>query len=303
MSDVSNEPEVPVLDVETATRPLSVGERLQAAREAKGMKLADLAQTMKLSVRQLEALEAGNWQALPGVTFVRGFVRNYARMVDIDPTPLMAELEGALVREKPNLALPESAPVSMPQGGPAERRDYAFALAGLLLVLVAAGLYWLAPNDLVSWRDRLQSMISSFSQPAAVPPAPPVEEPVAVLPPGASVMDTLHPQNVEPSADAAAPATGEPPVAPAAAVEAAKPVGDATLLINVSKESWVEVRDRNGNVLLSQRVPDQSERRLDGQGPFVMVLGNAPGVKVSFKGKEVDLAPHTKGDVARLTLE
>ncbi|HRE18252.1 MAG TPA: helix-turn-helix transcriptional regulator, partial [Rhodocyclaceae bacterium] len=211
MSEVINAPEVPLLDIETA-QPLSVGAQLKAAREAKGLKLADLAQSMKLSVRQLEALEVDNWQALPGVTFVRGFVRNYARLVELDPAPLMTVLEGVLSKERPNLALPESAPVSMPQGGPVERRDYAFALFGLALVLLAVLAYLLLPHDLDDWRGRLQATVSSFSQSAPKPVAAPVVEQEAVLPPGATVLETLHPQN--PDAPADTPAVASPAVLP-----------------------------------------------------------------------------------------
>jgi cytoskeleton protein RodZ len=309
MTEVMTEGEIPVLESEPA-RPLTVGEQLRTAREAKAIKIADLAQSMKLGVRQLEALEAGDWQALPGATFVRGFVRNYARLVGVDPLPLMTQLDGLLEQAAPKLALPQSTPASMPNNGPVQRRDYAFALGGLLFVLFAAGLYLLAPADLSAWRESLMSIVAGDPKPAEPTPMPVVAGDAAetVLPPGASVQETLNPQSVLPAdtpvAESAAPATDASPL-PAStpvAAEPAKATG-AGLQISVKKESWVEVRDRNGNVLLSQRVPDGSERLLEGNGPFVVVLGNAPGVALNFKGKAVDLAPHTKGDVARLTVE
>jgi len=321
MSEVHTESDLPVLDA-PAEVPLTVGQRLRQAREARGMQLADLAQSMKLGMRQIEALETGDWQALPGSTFVRGFVRNYARLVELDPTPLMAQLDGVLEQKRPNLALPASAPAAMPAPGGNERRDYAVAFSGVALVLIAVLLYLLFPGDLSAWRLQLQSLVSGLEQ-TAEPVAVTVEPPVSVLPPGASVQETLHPGLATEGADAAsavpaapvAAADGLVPAPPEAAAatagETATPAAapptltaaTAGLVIRVSKESWVEVRDRNGNVLLSQRVPDASERLLEGSGPFAVVLGNAPGVTLKFKGKDVDLTPHTKGDVARLTLE
>lgn len=292
--------EIPVLEAE-APRSLTVGEQLRAAREAKGLKLDDLAQSMKLGVRQLEALESGDWQALPGATFVRGFVRNYARLVGLDAQPMMEQLDAVLDRATPKLTLPESMPATMPGNGPVQRRDYAFAFGGLLFVLAALLVYLLAPTDLGAWRDGLVAMVAGEAKPVDPPAAvePAATEPV--LPPGATVQETLNPQSVVatetvPVADAAA----EP--APVVATDASKPAS-AGLLVRVKKESWVEVRDRNGNVLLSQRVPDGADRQVEGNGPFAVVLGNAPGVSLTFRGKDVDLAPHTKGDVARLTLE
>lgn len=323
MSEVHTESDLPVLDT-PAEVPLTVGECLRQAREARGLQLADLAQSMKLGMRQIEALEAGDWQALPGATFVRGFVRNYARLVDLDPAPLMAQLDGVLEQKHANLALPESAPATMPAPGGNERRDYAVVFSGLALVVIAVLLYLFFPGDLSAWRMQLQSLVSGLQQ--TTEPVT-VDAPVSVLPPGASVQETLHPALAggetdiavdTPVASAAIDGTaavtaGLMPAAPAAGVEVTTQAALATsaplssttagLLIRVSKESWVEVRDRNGNVLLSQRVPDASDRLLEGNGPFVIVLGNAPGVALKFKGKDVDLVPHTKGDVARLTLE
>jgi cytoskeleton protein RodZ len=72
---------------------LGVGTALKAARERAGMSLGEVADRLKLSIRQLEAIEHDDFQQLPGATFVRGFVRNYARFLRLDPEPLMARLE------------------------------------------------------------------------------------------------------------------------------------------------------------------------------------------------------------------
>ena len=63
------------------------------------------------------------------------------------------------------------------------------------------------------------------------------------------------------------------------------------------------MRDRDNKVVFSQRSPAGSEHAVGGQGPFSLVIGNAAGVKLFWRGQVVDLAPHTKGEVARLTLE
>ena len=83
MSEQVNTPEGVSEDVVVMSGP-PVGEQLRLAREARGLEVADIAQTLKLGPRQVEALEAGDWKGLPGNTFIRGFVRNYARLVQID---------------------------------------------------------------------------------------------------------------------------------------------------------------------------------------------------------------------------
>ena len=76
--------------------PQSVGQALRQAREARQLPLADVARALKLGERQLTALESDQWSELPGATFVRGFVRNYARLLALDAAPLMETLDQQL---------------------------------------------------------------------------------------------------------------------------------------------------------------------------------------------------------------
>ncbi|MBP6189855.1 MAG: helix-turn-helix domain-containing protein, partial [Azonexus sp.] len=94
-----------------------VGEQLRLAREARGLEVADIAQTLKLGPRQVEALEAGDWKGLPGNTFIRGFVRNYARLVQIDQAALMTLLDGVLEVPVNSLGVSEMTPAAMPHSG------------------------------------------------------------------------------------------------------------------------------------------------------------------------------------------
>jgi len=119
--------------------------------------------------------------------------------------------------------------------------------------------------------------------------------PEPVLPPGMTPQQILNPQAV-PAPEAAVPAAAPP--------GAAMPVAEAPVLrLHFDKESWVEVRDGAGKVLFAQRGTPGSEQAIDGSGPFAIVVGYAPGVRLVLRGQPVDLAPHTRGDVARLTLD
>lgn len=286
---------------ETASTPLpGVGEQLAAARRARGLDVADIAQTLKLGPRQVEALENGDWHALPGQTFIRGFVRNYARMVQIDAAPLMAQLDEILEKPTNSLAVPEVRPASMPMtGGTNSRRDRAVMLTGGGLVLLAALIYFLLPNDLSAWRENTQSLLDSLArkeEPVATPPSAATAPADPVFPPGATPQQVMNPQALAP-AEVASAASG-----PAAANPA--PVANAPQMRFVfDKESWLEVRDRDNKLVFSQRLAAGTEQVLSGEGPLSLVIGYAPGVKLFWHGQAVDLAPHTRGDVARLVLE
>ncbi|MBI2277009.1 MAG: DUF4115 domain-containing protein [Dechloromonas sp.] len=293
---------------EALSTPLpAVGEQLAAARQARGLSVLDIAQALKLGPRQVEALENGDWQLLPGQTFVRGFVRNYARLVQIDPLPLMMQLDGVLEKPVSTLSVPETRPASMPHtGGSASRRDRAVMLTGGGLVLLAALVYFLLPNDLSAWRENTQSLLDSLArkEAPATPPADAAAPPAdPVFPPGATPQQVMNPQALTP-ADAPPPAAAAEGSAPPLNVAKPAPIANAPQMRFVfDKDSWLEVRDRDNKLVFSQRLAAGTEQVLSGEGPLSLVIGYAPGVKLFWHGQPVDLVPHTRGDVARLVLE
>ena len=70
-----------------------IGQTLKEAREKKGLTLDDLQQTTKIQKRYLIAIEAENFDALPGDFYVRAFIQQYAKVVDLDGDELLAQLE------------------------------------------------------------------------------------------------------------------------------------------------------------------------------------------------------------------
>jgi len=66
---------------------------LQEARENKGLTLEEVQEETRINARYLEALESGEYAVLPSVIHVRGFLRNYARFLDLDPKPLLVRFK------------------------------------------------------------------------------------------------------------------------------------------------------------------------------------------------------------------
>lgn len=276
-----------------------VGARLRAARAARELSVNDVAQALKLGPRQVEALERGDWQGLPGQTFIRGFIRNYARLLQIDAAPLMEQLDDTLERPADSLKVPEVRPATMPTGGSLfARRDHRLVIAALAAVALAALAYLLLPGDLSALRERAQGLMESLSRreavkdTAAAAPAPTGEKAAEpVFPPGATPQEVMKPQ-------ARAPLEMAPAQLAAPAAAANQP-----LRFVVARESEIEVRDRDDKIVFSQRSAAGSDHAVGGQGPFAIKIGNARGVTLYWRGQVVDLAPHTKGEVARLVLE
>ena len=281
----------------------SVGQQLQKARLAKGLTADEVAKALKLSPRQVVAMEDDNWSSLPCNTIIRGFVRNYARLLGLNADSLMGQLDPLTLPQGPELEVTVGTPVSMPAEGRVDRRDFARVLSGLLVLVLAVAAYFFFPQEL--WLSTL-SALKTATQPDEVVVEKAAAEPEATAAPEAAPVpvETL-PAAVQPAATPAAlPAPATTPSTPASAPASAPATTSANVLkFSFAQASWVEVRDRSGQVIFSKKNDAGTEREVEGQPPFAVVIGNAGQVTLQYKGKAVDLSKRSKEDVARLTLE
>ncbi|RLJ62879.1 helix-turn-helix domain-containing protein [Sulfurisoma sediminicola] len=258
------------------------GRRLREAREARGLSLADAANALKFSPRQIAALEADDFHGLQGATFVRGFIRSYARFLKQAPEPLLAMLDAGTALPTAEVRAPEDTGAAMPQ--PGERRLSAWVAGAIVLVVIAA--------SLIAWH--LVSPESAPSLPRELPlakterPAQPAEKPV-VQPPA--------PRIEAAPADAA----GNQSVAPPAATVI--PPDMRQLILTFSDKSWVEIKDSSQRVILSGEFSAGDRQVANGKPPFQLWVGRASAVRVQDGDREVDLKPHARDEVARLTVD
>lgn len=271
-----------------------VGAELKRAREALGLSVADIAQQLKFAPRQIEALEDERYQDLPAGTFARGMLRAYARLLKLDAEALVGRV-ALRVAAPDNTAAVASVHRAIPITDGARRSNLTYvALSVALLVVIAA--------VAIEWQqERSRAARLSFVPAAQAPQAAlePARGPVA----SAAASSNVTPPQLAPLAEGAAeaqPAGAERTAVPAAP---AVPEGSRRLVLRFERESWVEVRGRGGKLLLSQLNAAGSERQVDGEPPFQLIIGNAQHVRLTYGDRPVDLAPHVKVEVARLTLE
>ncbi len=280
---------------------VNVGLQLRTARESRGFSVEEVSSALKLSPRQVEALEANDWSRLPK-TIIRGFVRNYARFLDLDTASFMAALDSMSLPQGPELRVQVGSPVSMPKEGGADRRDYVRVFSGLIVLVLAILAYYLVPAE--TWRSTLDSIKEwVLTKPKAIEPATESASDVGTT--TATATDLAAP-TVAVVSDA--PVLPESPTdavrAPPATEEPLPPPASAnTLVFAFSQPSWVEVRDRSGLIVFSQLSQAGSRHEVNGQPPFSLVVGNASHVTLQYRGNPVDLSKRSKDDVARLTLE
>ena len=299
MSDdlsVGTGPDAPVDAAAEAPPPASFGARLQWQRERLGLSVTDVAARLRLHPNQVRALEQEALSALPEAAYVRGFVRGYARVLDLDPAPLLADLGQKLVPAAASVVdgMAQARDYSPVRAAAREHASRKIVMAGAVLLLIALGaLGWYATH-----------------QPRREPPSAVTSSPTPPVPasPSAPVPVTSGNAGSAPStggAAPAAPAAATPDAATAAADTAGltTPVSPAPLLrIRFSGPSWVEVKDAEGKVLLSQHSAAGAEHVIEGTPPFYVVIGDTAKAAVEVRGENYDLAPHTRQNVARFTV-
>lgn len=278
-----------------------VGKIFSDARERAALSLDEAASRLCLRSQQVEALEQGAVDALPGPTFVRGFIRSYAKLLHLDAEPLVeAHRRHAPAGGTGQISLKsEHIPIIEPS-----RHNWLPYVQAAAVIGMALGA-WMVYMDYFAGRPA-ETPAAQQESAAETQPLPPLEAAeVEIAIPQPPMTDTaVAPVAVPPpEAAAAADPLAQPAAAQPGAAPAASPVAGAKLKLAFAESSWVRVRDRDGRDLLNKTASAGSVEEISGTPPFRVEIGNTAGARLSYNEQAVDLAPYTRANVARFTLE
>jgi cytoskeleton protein RodZ len=273
----------------------SLGETLRRARLKRNLELNRIADELKISAAMLRAIEEERFDKLPGGVFARSFIRQYARLLEVDES----EIEGELTRvlepppELPQVShhqahLPEAG-IPMPRmsgwqavGDQGARwSSSAWSLVLVVLVMLAcAGAY--------AWWQRERRPVVAHQKPPVAEHAP-APDVAAVRPPAAAPEPATAPVSA-PSPPVEAQTQPAPPAEAPAAAETAPsdPNPDAAVRVEVvaQEPTWIWVRT-DGQYSFSGVLDTNQTRTLAANRNVVLKIGNAAGVEVRFNGKAV----------------
>ncbi len=291
-------------EAEPATERASPGKALAAARAELKLSVADVSQQIKYGVKQIAAIESDDYAKLPGTTFVRGMIRSYAKLVQIDAEPLLADLGRRNIPAVVTVDLRTSGQEPFIEGGGKSNRIYvSLSVAALVAVAVVAYEWRVNPVDtgeVVTIKSKATPGDASAAAPAPqMPPAPSAPVPLDPAPP------VPAPASVPVSAAAGDARAAEPRARTEVTPGRDKGSVGGLKRIDLAFDqlSWVEIKQSDGKVLLSQLNQPGSTRVIEGVPPFDVVIGNAAQVRLKYNDAPVDLRPYFKVDVARLKLE
>jgi cytoskeleton protein RodZ len=319
-------------------RATGPGERLKRIREAQGLDLSRVAALLHLGEDKLEALEADQYDRLPGSVFTQGYLRNYARLLGVPTEPLLAayhELHG------PREPLPELHIAQVRHEVGSGHLLVRLITWGIVIGLIALVVIWWRgylqwPSVTESWDDGSatvaetadalpgepgSTMLPGETTTDGVPEMGAGGEGILRLPPQEEALPEDAAREETPTAaggeetgvtgtaemgEAALPAPAaepepEPKTEPEAMPEPAATTGRINLTFG--QVSWVKIQDAGGSFKLQGEMKAGTRRVLGGTPPYQVVLGNANSVSISVDGKPFDLTPHIRGNVARFTLD
>ncbi|MFZ9645070.1 MAG: helix-turn-helix domain-containing protein [Fluviibacter sp.] len=272
-----------VADVEAVAEAVApMGNSLSAAREAKRLSVGDAAYALKVGNKVIQAIEASDWQALPGRTFTVGILRAYGRLLDVPVDAIIAEVPGGSPAVKKNHVQASTATLkahpAARRDGETKRQEKRMLKLGLVMVVLAVVLAYAMPGNL--WDETFESAQSLVNRWVR--------------------QDVVQPQTD--SAAVPAPADAAKPAESGAEVVAQAPTSPGTLELKFAAPAWVEVRDHTGRIIYSQLNAAGTTQFITGAAPLDVLIGNARQVQARWRDEPVKLDKLTGDDVSRQVL-
>lgn len=291
------------MTAQTELIPMRPGDLLRHKREQAGLTLEQAAGLSRIKPAVLAAIESDETDAIPAV-YLRGYVRNYARFLGVDAAAIEESLQymhGAEPAVQSVFSVPSAR-------GRTEK--WLKTSSYLAATAVIAALVWQFTHEAVRFSQR----DSQLSSTAAAPPEAAehgADEAVPGKRPAKTHLNAsiASVEMIERRKELEGKAVAEQAWAAIGGKTGANDSGGAApgnglhrLAISTSADTWVEILDGDGAQLELDLIRAGSRRDYTGPAPFSMMIGRASAVVVSLDGDAVDLGPHTRGNVARLTL-
>lgn len=312
------------------------GESLRQAREVKGWSVAEVAAQLNLTQQRLAQIEAGAFDKLPGTTFARGYIRAYAKLLELDQNRLVLEFDQFTGTDATGSSVHALGRIEEPvRYSQSILRLVSFLL---LLALIGAGFLWwqdqgrpvasladvgiehvevegadgttqvhslAEPEDqavILAQGDQQSSPLLLPVEPGGEPESASATDESANETGAASAVVTETPSAAGAGDAPLVSSEGQAPIAVEPAAPIAVSTGQGALNVRFTADCWAQVTDADGKVLVSALKRSGERIELTGKAPMELRLGFARGAQVTYNGVSVDVAPHMTGETARLTL-
>lgn len=285
----------------------SPGECLSDRRQALGWSIEQVADQIKLSPRQILAIESDDYAGLPMVV-ARGFIRSYAKCLTMDVTPLLAMLKSEVVSNLDAPLLRRAIPVNFSKSrfplngkksGIASKWGVGVTLLILLLLtaLFAQKKGWLPDLSKVTVASSINRDVLMPGEIATLPKievTTPASQ-ISKVDPAVTSILSAAPIDV-PKKEAVAPVVVVP-AEPIAATEKNQ------LVLQAHADSWIEIKRANQSIVVSRILKAGEVERFEMNEPVLLTIGNVAGVDVTLRGAPLNAKTGATGNVARINVK
>ncbi|PKO46171.1 MAG: DUF4115 domain-containing protein [Betaproteobacteria bacterium HGW-Betaproteobacteria-22] len=298
-------------------QPASVGTMLQAARTARKLSLQDVSNKLRYSVKQIDALEHDAFEKLPDAMITRGFIRSYAKLLELDAAPLVE-----LYRVAGPSAFADTLNFHSSMQPVALTKDSSpwlkYVLVTILLLLFL--LAWIFYVDYFSKQKAIE--IGGTPTQSAVEHEVNADDATTAVTTEIQLPEIALPAAERQASDLSAEPAAEPGVIALDGANTATVIPNQAINQNASvvsqnatglnarklsfaftQETWIRVTGKAGDVLFEKTFYAGDSQALSFPPPMTVVVGNAKGAELMVDGQRVDLNLQTKNNVARVVLE
>lgn len=302
-------------DFQDDSQAVGPGQLLRNAREQLGWTREQVASRIHLRLTLIAAIESDTYDKHTSHTFIRGYLRTYAKLVGIPEETILAAYDKLGLTPPDNIDMQSFSRRSRQQANDSRLKVVTW-LVILVLIALSVAWWWQSTARRSAGDEALAATemgATSNTPSATVPPAVDVADPVVApatsaaaatsADPVASAAATTLPVDassaVATTAVVSSAATATQPAADAAASEPAKV---PQLKMSFTADCWLDVKDANGKTLFSGLKKANDELVLEGPEPLKFIIGAPMAINIEYKGKSIDMSRYNNGRTARLSL-
>lgn len=302
-------------DFQDDSQAVGPGQLLRNAREQLGWTREQVASRIHLRLTLIAAIESDTYDKHTSHTFIRGYLRTYAKLVGIPEETILAAYDKLGLTPPDNIDMQSFSRRSRQQANDSRLKVVTW-LVILVLIALSVAWWWQSTARRSAGDEALAATemgATSNTPSATVPPAVDVADPVVAPATSAAAATSIDPvmsaaattlpvdasSAVATTAVATSAATATQPAADAATSEPAKV---PQLKMSFTADCWLDVKDAKGKTLFSGLKKANDELVLEGPEPLKFIIGAPMAVNIEYQGKSIDMSRYNNGRTARLSL-
>ncbi|AJQ54321.1 Cytoskeleton protein RodZ [Aeromonas hydrophila] len=302
-------------DFQDDSQAVGPGQLLRNAREQLGWTREQVASRIHLRLTLIAAIESDTYDKHTSHTFIRGYLRTYAKLVGIPEETILAAYDKLGLTPPDNIDMQSFSRRSRQQANDSRLKVVTW-LVILVLIALSVAWWWQSTARRSAGDEALAATemgATSNTPSATVPPAVDVADPVVAPATSAAAATSADP--VASSAATTLPVDASSAVAttavatsaatttqPAADTAASEPAKVPQLKMSFTADCWLDVKDAKGKTLFSGLKKANDELVLEGPEPLKFIIGAPMAVNIEYQGKSIDMSRYNNGRTARLSL-